>query len=92
MVKRLRNVSNEHIAQHVGVSRQSVSRWMAGQVVPSGEYISVLADVLGVSVLWLTNGDGEIPQYVDNLANRIVKLPESAQVVIELMLDELERR
>lgn len=43
-------LSQEELAEKLGVSRQSVSKWETGQSVPDLEKIIKLADLFGVSV------------------------------------------
>ena len=46
----IRGISQEKVAELVGVSRQAVSKWEAGQSAPSTENLFKLAEVLGTTV------------------------------------------
>lgn len=54
-------LSQGDVAEKLGVSRQSVSKWETGQSVPELDKIVKLADLFGVSVDELVR-DGEEPQ------------------------------
>lgn len=54
-------LSQEELAEKLGVSRQSVSKWETGQSVPDLEKIIKLSDLFGVSVDELVR-EGERPQ------------------------------
>ena len=38
------------IAEHVGVTKQTIGLWAAGSRAPNGKYMTKLAEVLGVTV------------------------------------------
>ena len=52
--KRL-NMTQEELAEKVGVSRQAVAKWEAGETSPDLEKARLLAEALGVSLDDLTN-------------------------------------
>ena len=56
-----KGMSQEDLAEQLGVSRQSVSKWETGQSVPDLDKIIKLADLFGVSVDELVR-EGERPQ------------------------------
>lgn len=56
-----RELSQEDLAEQMGVSRQSVSKWETGQSVPDLDRIIKLADLFGVTVDGLVR-EGERPQ------------------------------
>ena len=56
-----KGLSQEDLAEQMGVSRQSVSKWETGQSVPDLDKIIKLADLFGVSVDELVR-EGERPQ------------------------------
>ena len=43
-------VSYATIAEHVGVTKQTIGLWASGSRAPNGKYMTKLADVLGVTV------------------------------------------
>lgn len=56
-----KGLSQEDLAEQLGVSRQSVSKWETGQSVPDLDRIIKLADLFGVTVDELVR-EGERPQ------------------------------
>ena len=56
-----KGLSQEDLAEQMGVSRQSVSKWETGQSVPDLDRIIKLADLFGVTVDELVR-EGERPQ------------------------------
>ena len=56
-----KGLSQEELAEQMGVSRQSVSKWETGQSVPDLDKIIKLADLFGVTVDELVR-EGERPQ------------------------------
>ena len=57
-------LSQLELAEKLGVSRQSVSKWETGQSVPDLEKLIKLADLFGISVDELVR-EGEWPQPED---------------------------
>lgn len=51
--RRHRKISQESLAQHLSVSRQSVSKWEAGKAEPDAEHLIALASFLKVSLAQL---------------------------------------
>lgn len=56
-LRKLLNMTQEDIADKVGVSRQTVAKWESGESVPDLEKSKLLADVLGTSLDDLVNYD-----------------------------------
>ena len=56
-------LSQEALAERLGVSRQAVSKWETGEALPETGKLATLAAALGVSVDWLLSEDeSEAPQ------------------------------
>lgn len=55
-------LSQEELAEKVGVSRQAVSRWECGDNVPEPAKLLMLARLFGVTADWLLDDDCEIPE------------------------------
>ena len=49
-LRRKRGWSQEHLAEQLGVTRQSVSKWESGTATPELEKLAALADLFGVSL------------------------------------------
>ena len=62
-LRKARNMSKEELAENLGVSRQAVSRWEVGSVLPNASNILQLSKLFGVSADYLLNDDykGESP-------------------------------
>ena len=54
-LRKLQNMTQEDIAEKVGVSRQAVAKWESGETTPDLEKARLLAGALGVSLDDLTN-------------------------------------
>lgn len=54
-LRKLKKMTQEDIAEKVGVSRQAVAKWEAGETTPDLEKAQLLATALGVSLDDLTN-------------------------------------
>lgn len=86
-LRKLQNLTQEDIAEKIGVSRQAVARWEAGETAPDLEKARLLAGVLGVSLDDLTNYEpGEnlglsIPPRGKHLFG-IVTVGDKGQIVI----------
>jgi AbrB family looped-hinge helix DNA binding protein len=58
-LRRLRRMTQEDIAEKLGVSRQSVAKWEAGETVPDLEKCRMIADIFDVSLDDLANYEPE---------------------------------
>lgn len=56
-LRKLNNMTQEGIAEKVGVSRQAVAKWEAGETVPDLDKCKILAELFGVSLDDLANYD-----------------------------------
>ena len=79
-------MTQEQLAEAVGVSRQTVVKWESGETSPDLEHAAALADVLGTTVDGLANFDGGgliagAPPRGKHLFGN-VKVGERGQVVI----------
>lgn len=54
-LRKLKGLTQEDIAEKVGVSRQAVAKWEAGDTLPDLEKARLLAEAFGVSLDDLTN-------------------------------------
>lgn len=55
-------LSQEELADRVGVSRQAVSKWELGTALPELDKLKLLAKTFCVSTDWLLDDEQEIPQ------------------------------
>ena len=58
-LRKLQNLTQEDIADKVGVSRQTVAKWESGESLPDLEKSRLLADALGTSLDDLVNFEPE---------------------------------
>ncbi len=58
-LRKLHNMTQEAVAEKVGVSRQAVAKWESGETAPDLEKARLLAGVFGVSLDDLTNYEPE---------------------------------
>lgn len=65
-----KNLSQEELAEKIGVSRQSIYAWESGKSVPDIENMSKLCQILGIKTSDLTNG-------VEIERNKTLKVKES---------------
>lgn len=56
-LRKARNMSQEELAEKLGVSRQAVSRWEVGSALPDASNILQLSKLFGVSADYLLNDD-----------------------------------
>ena len=65
-LRKLKGITQEKLADTVGVSRQSVSKWETGDAFPETEKIMQLCDIFGIPMDVLMRGDAE--NYVTGLS------------------------
>ncbi len=58
-LRKLKNMTQEDIAEKVGVSRQAVAKWESGETTPDLDKARLIAGALGVSLDDLTNYEPE---------------------------------
>ncbi len=56
-LRKREGLSQEALAEMLGISRQAVSRWEQGTALPDGEKLLPCARQFGVSVDWLLDED-----------------------------------
>ena len=67
-LRKLKELSQEELAEVIGVSRQTISNWELGETSPNPEQLKLLSKVLGVSVDELINNEikGILEEKVSN--------------------------
>ena len=85
-LRKLKKLSQEELAEQVGVSRQTLSKWETGESLPDIEKAKILADFLEVSLDDLLSYNNQkqglpIPPKGKH-AFGIVKVGEKGQIVI----------
>ena len=81
------NLSQEQLAEKVGVSRQTISKWELGETAPDIKQAQVLSQVFGVSLDELTGNDTKEVIYekvsnTEKLAGLIIKIIKILGIII----------
>ncbi|MBR1772562.1 MAG: helix-turn-helix domain-containing protein [Eubacterium sp.] len=86
-LRKIKQMTQEDIAEAVGVSRQAVAKWESGETVPDLEKCKLLAELFGVSLDDLANYESEenlgldVPPKGKHLFG-IVTVGDKGQIVI----------
>lgn len=85
-LRKINNLSQEQLAEKLGISRQTLSKYETGESVPDIEKCKVIADYFGVSLDDLVNYSAEenglgVPPKGKHIFG-IVKMGEKGQIVI----------
>lgn len=59
IAREIAGISQKSLGDHVGTSRNAVSRWESGDASPASERFPAIAEHLGTTVEWLMMGNGE---------------------------------
>lgn len=93
-LKKLKKMSQVEMAEKNGISRDAISKYERGDVMPSIEYAKRIADVLGVSLDYLVS-DSDREEVLDNEAVKRIKeiqlLPKQDKEKIFSVIDALIR-
>ncbi len=81
IVRKDRGLSQEEVAEAVGVSRQAVAKWEAGQGYPDITNLVALSDLLGVSIDRLVKPDSDTCA-----AELVTKAPNDNSKMVEFLL------
>ena len=79
----LRNVTQEELAEHLGISRQAVSLWCNGKGNPKMAKIEAICEYLNITKTQLLSDED------DDLAEKIRMLSEEDKKIIEGMIDRM---
>lgn len=58
-IRKMRKMTQEDVAEKVGVTRQAVAKWESGETVPDLDKCRILAEVFGVSLDDLANYEAD---------------------------------
>lgn len=58
-LRKLRKMTQEDVAEKVGVTRQAIAKWESGETIPDLDKCRLLADLFGVSLDDLANYESE---------------------------------
>ena len=74
-------LSQTELAEKLGLSRQTISKWETGSVIPAAENLSALAKLYNVSLDWLVNGvDFAKPQTKDETVSQKEEPTQTVQL------------
>lgn len=78
-IRKEKQLSQEELAERIGVSRQAISKWEQGNGYPETEKLLVLSQELNVSLDYLMLGETRFPEKDKASSNNIIvptgKLP-----------------
>ena len=94
------NLSQEQLAEKVGVSRQTISKWELGETAPDIKQAQILSQIFNISLDELTGNDTKevIYEKVSNteklagLIIKIIKIWGSLQLLASFCLDMCARK
>ena len=93
-LKKLKKISQVELAHITGISRDAISKYERGDVLPSVEYAKRIADALGVSLDYLVNDEDNEEVLNTEAVKRIKaiqKLPKTEQDKLLSVLDAFIR-
>ncbi len=88
-LRKIQGISQEELADKVGVSRQAVSKWESGQSIPDMDKIILLSDYFEVTTDYLLKGTKPIETVQKSgevLASQILYIASTALILIGLLI------
>ena len=61
IIRKMNNLSQERFAEELGVSRQTISKWETGNVVPDVGMLTSIADYYNITLDQLVRDEYELP-------------------------------
>ena len=80
-LRKAKGLSQEELAEQLGVSRQAVSRWELGQTLPDISNLLQLCELFGVSADYLVRDEEQAAAKSDQSAKTIAKLTREREKV-----------
>lgn len=68
-LRKQNNLSQEQLAEILGISRQSISKWESGQSIPELDKIVQISEIFGVSTDYLLKNSEDYPEEITQLVN-----------------------
>ncbi len=75
-LRKIKNISQEELALQLGVSRQSVSKWESGNVMPDLDKVVAMSGIFGVTTDYLLTGKTDFVTASDNSAGKAEPTPD----------------
>lgn len=94
MLRKQKNISQSELADITKISRDAISKYERGDIVPSVEYAKRIANVLGVSLDFLVSEEAKEEALDKEAVKRIKeiqKLPQEEQDKLLSVMDALIR-
>ena len=84
------NLTQEQLAEKLGVSNRSVSRWENGITLPDISLMKCICEEFHISISELINGERQIlsPEVANTEEKTVLKTKEVANVILELLKHE----
>jgi transcriptional regulator with XRE-family HTH domain len=92
-IRELKNLSQEYVAQEIGVSQASYARIESGSIIPKVDRLQRIADILEVDMTTLLNttnvfhfiynGTSNQSGYINNQSNSIVDIDLLRKIIRE---------
>lgn len=80
-LRKAKGLSQEELAEQLGVSRQAVSRWELGQTLPDITNLVQLCELFGVSADYLVRDEEQTSAKSDQSAKTIAKLTREREKI-----------
>ena len=85
-IRKSKNISQEYLAEKLGVSRQSVSKWETGENFPSMNNIMCLCEIFKCKINDLVHEDfTDIESLDSEIKESVVKFKEEKQIKVKLI-------
>lgn len=94
--KRIRNcmrqkaITQQQLANALGVYPSAVAKWLADENQPSDEYIVAMAKIFGVEPEYIWSGRNPITDDVDEVAQKYANLSERDKGVVDSVIASLK--
>ena len=85
-LRKIKGISQEELADQIGVSRQTVSKWESEQSSPDIEKVVVMSDYFGVTTDYLLKGIEDLKEERKKIDARIMALAGSVSCVLGLLI------
>ena len=91
-IRKSKNISQEYLAEKLGVSRQSVSKWETGENFPSRNNIMCLCEIFKCKINDLVHEDfTDIESLDSEIKESVVKFKKEKQIKVKLISNLLSK-
>ena len=85
------NMTQAALAKRIGIKQSTLRAWEDDLSEPRANRLSTLAGILGVSMMWLINGEGEGLDAPDEVATHAASMKDVLIALREVRADMLKR-